>query len=259
MTEVTFEDLRARIAELEQALAAEPARAIAAAGLPEHVTNHLESIRQEVEGAWKDRVDEANARADTYRDEREAARDAVDVERKRADSIHARLVTLNALYEERCAQSFQYKQAGEEWKARAEKAESKYVKASEEAGFQFAEASQLRERAEKAETALREADALWSSADNAGLIRDLRARAERAELHGRAAGVLLGEWLTGFETDSETLLPVRATKLFLGLPAAPPVVHPAEPAGEGLRALQEAHRQEWLQRTEPDDSEEPKP
>lgn len=38
-----------------------------------------------------------------------------------------------------------------------------------------------RKRAEKAETALREADALWSSKDNAGLIRDLKAQVAALE------------------------------------------------------------------------------
>lgn len=48
------EVLAKRIAELET----EPARAIKAAGLPDHIANHLEAIRQEIEGAWKDRVAE---------------------------------------------------------------------------------------------------------------------------------------------------------------------------------------------------------
>lgn len=87
---------------------------------------------------------------------------------------------------------------------------------SEEMGFK----EDLRERAERAETAVREMDALWSSADNAALVRDLKARAEKAEREVRAATALLGEWLTAFERDEVAALPVRATRLWLGLPAA---------------------------------------
>jgi hypothetical protein len=51
-----------------QKLSGDPARAVKAVGLPDNVASHLEAIRQEIEGAWKDRVDEAQAQAAALRE-----------------------------------------------------------------------------------------------------------------------------------------------------------------------------------------------